>query len=200
MEFKLKYTEEEGKHIFFTSDSHYGHSNIIWMCKRPYTNVEEMNRKLIENWNNVVKPDDLVFHLGDFAFGGQPLWRSIREQLNGNIILIKGNHDDRNLKNGCKVLFDGVYDQVKFYIENRCIYLNHYPFLCYGGSYRSEEDAVFQLFGHVHSGPNSTGLDNDRLKMLFPYQYDVGVDNNNYTPVSWEQIKEIIHEQTTKSK
>lgn len=200
MEFKLKYTEEEGKHIFFTSDSHYGHSNIIWMCKRPYTNVEEMNRKLIENWNNVVKPDDLVFHLGDFAFGGQPLWRSIREQLNGNIILIKGNHDDRNLKNGCKVLFDGVYDQVKFYIENRCIYLNHYPFLCYGGSYRSEEDAVFQLFGHVHSGPNSTGLDNDRLKMLFPYQYDVGVDNNNYTPVSWEQIKEIIHEQTIESK
>ena len=200
MEFKLKYTEEEGKHIFFTSDSHYGHSNIIWMCKRPYTNVEEMNRKLIENWNNVVKPDDLVFHLGDFAFGGQPLWRSIIEQLNGNIILIKGNHDDRNLKNGCKVLFDGVYDQVKFYIENRCIYLNHYPFLCYGGSYRSEEDAVFQLFGHVHSGPNSTGLDNDRLKMLFPYQYDVGVDNNNYTPVSWEQIKEIIHEQTTESK
>ena len=200
MEFKLKYTEEEGKHIFFTSDSHYGHSNIIWMCKRPYTNVEEMNRKLIENWNNVVKPDDLVFHLGDFAFGGQPLWRSIREQLNGNIILINGNHDDRNLKNGCKVLFDGVYDQVKFYIENRCIYLNHYPFLCYGGSYRSEEDAVFQLFGHVHSGPNSTGLDNDRLKMLFPYQYDVGVDNNNYTPVSWEQIKEIIHEQTTESK
>ena len=200
MEFKLKYTEEEGKHIFFTSDSHYGHSNIIWMCKRPYTNVEEMNRKLIENWNNVVKPDDLVFHLGDFAFGGQPLWRSIREQLNGNIILIKGNHDDRNLKNGCKVLFDGVYDQVKFYIENRCIYLNHYPFLCYGGSYRSEEDTVFQLFGHVHSGPNSTGLDNDRLKMLFPYQYDVGVDNNNYTPVSWEQIKEIIHEQTTESK
>ena len=200
MEFKLKYTEEEGKHIFFTSDSHYGHSNIIWMCKRPYTNVEEMNRKLIENWNNVVKPDDLVFHLGDFAFGGQPLWRSIREQLNGNIILIKGNHDDRNLKNGCKVLFDGVYDQVKFYIENRCIYLNHYPFLCYGGSYRSEEDAVFQLFGHVHSGPNSTGLDNDRLKMLFPYQYDVGVDNNNYTPVSWEQIKEIIHEQATESK
>lgn len=200
MEFKLKYTEEEGKHIFFTSDSHYGHSNIIWMCKRPYTNVEEMNRKLIENWNNVVKPDDLVFHLGDFAFGGQPLWRSIREQLNGNIILIKGNHDNRNLKNGCKVLFDGVYDQVKFYIENRCIYLNHYPFLCYGGSYRSEKDAVFQLFGHVHSGPNSTGLDNARLKMLFPYQYDVGVDNNNYTPVSWEQIKEIIHEQTTESK
>ena len=200
MEFKLKYTEEEGKHIFFTSDTHFGHSNIIWMCKRPYSDVEEMNQKLIENWNNVVKPDDLVFHLGDFTFGGQPLWRSIREQLNGNIILIKGNHDDRNLKNGCKVLFDGVYDQVKFYIENRCIYLNHYPFLCYGGSYRSEEDAVFQLFGHVHSGPNSTGLDNDRLKMLFPYQLDVGVDNMNYKPVSWEQIKEIIHEQTIESK
>ena len=200
MEFKLKYTEEEGKHIFFTSDTHFGHSNIIWMCKRPYNDIEEMNEKLIENWNSVVGPDDIVFHLGDFAFGGQPLWRRIREQLNGNIVLIKGNHDERNLKNGCHVLFDGVYEQVMFYIGNRCIYLNHYPFLCYGGSYRNEEGAVFQFFGHVHSGPNSTGLDNDRLKILFPYQYDVGVDNNNYTPVSWEQIKEIIHEQTTKSK
>ena len=195
MEFKLKYTEDEGKHIFFTSDTHFFHKNIIWMCLRPYNSVEEMNQKLIENWNSVVTNDDIVFHLGDFAFAGQPAWRSIREQLNGNIVLIKGNHDENNLRNGCKVLFDGVYEQIRLYIGTRCIYLNHYPFLCYGGSYKNEKDAVWNLFGHVHSGPNSTGLDINRLKVLFPYQYDVGVDNNNYTPVSYSQLINIINEQ-----
>ena len=51
-----------------------------------------MNRKLIENWNNKVPKDGLVFHLGDFAWGGSDVWKNIREQLNGDIILIKGNH------------------------------------------------------------------------------------------------------------
>lgn len=80
-------------------------------------------------------------------------------------------------------------------IEKRSIYLNHYPFLCYGGSYRSNDDAVWQLFGHVHSGPNSSGLDCDRLINLFPYQYDVGVDNNNYSPISWSEVKNKIQHQ-----
>lgn len=79
--------------------------------------------------------------------------------------------------------FVAVIPQMQIQIEKRSIYLNHYPFLCYGGSYRSE--AVWQLFGHVHSGPTSSGLDCDRLCNLFPYQYDVGVDN--YTPISWEE-------------
>lgn len=78
-------------------------------------------------------------------------------------------------------------------IEKRSIYLNHYPFLCYGGSYRNDADAVWQLFGHVHSGPASSGLDCDRLVHLFPYQYDV--DNNSYTPISWEEVKKKIQHQ-----
>ena len=89
---QLHLSNEESSRCYFTSDTHFGHANIIKFCNRPFKNVEEMNQKLIENWNSVVGPNDLVFHLGDFAFGGQPLWRYIREQLNGNIILIKGNH------------------------------------------------------------------------------------------------------------
>lgn len=61
--------------------------------------------------------------------------------------------------------------------------------------HRKPEDAVWQLFGHVHSGPNGTGIDADRLKYLFPTQYDVGVDNNNYIPVSYIQVKHIIEKQ-----
>ena len=73
-------------------------------------------------------------------------------------------------------------------------FLNHYPFLCYGGSYRG----VWQLFGHVHSGPNAEGLDISRLESLFPTQYDVGVDNNDYAPISYREVKSKIAFQKTK--
>ena len=87
-------------------------------------------------------------------------------------------------------LFEGVSHQMILKIDGRTVYLNHYPYLCFGGAWRKPENAVYQLFGHVHSGVNSTeGLDIERLKYLFKNQYDVGVDNNDFTPVS---IKEII--------
>jgi calcineurin-like phosphoesterase family protein len=72
------------------------------------------------------------------------------------------------------------------------MYLNHCPLLCFDGVYRNKP--TWQLFGHVHSGPNSQdGLDFPRLEMLFPTQYDVGVDNNNFAPVSFYEIKDIIN-------
>lgn len=154
-----------------------------------------MNEKLIENWNKVVPKNGIVFHLGDFAFGGSELWNNIIDRLNGQIYLIIGNHDRKNLRQGYVEKFVNVVPQMQIEIEKRSIYLNHYPFLCYGGSYRSNDDAVWQLFGHVHSGPNSSGLDCDRLINLFPYQYDVGVDNNNYSPISWSEVKNKIQHQ-----
>lgn len=195
----IKYTD--GSKIFLTSDSHFGHSNIIEFCNRPFKNVEEMNYKLIENWNKKVPVDGLVFHLGDFAWGGYPFWKKIREQLNGRIILIKGNHDEKNMTPTAEQeLFDYVTFQMKVEIEGRKVYLNHVPFLCYGGTYRDPKGLVYQLFGHVHSGPNQKGLDINRLNMLFPTQYDVGVDNNNYSPVSWGEVVEKIGKQLLKSK
>ena len=78
-------------------------------------------------------------------------------------------------------------------VENRAVYLNHYPFLCYSGIYREPKDQVWALHGHVHLGPNSLkGLDVPRMEYLYPTQYDVGVDMNNYTPISWNEIKEKI--------
>lgn len=186
---KINYTEEEAKHLFFTSDTHFGHENIIKFCNRPFANAQEMNEALINNWNRVVGPDDTIFHLGDFAFGGSYLWNNMLDRLNGHIHLIIGNHDRKNLRQGYIQKFDSISPQLQININGRSVYLNHYPFLCYGGSYRGDKDAVWQLFGHVHSGPFSTGKDDERLKMLFPYQYDVGVDNNNFTPISWEDVK-----------
>ena len=61
---------EDGSNIFFTSDSHFGHENIIRFCKRPFNSVREMNEELIHRWNSKVRPNDIVFHLGDFCWGG----------------------------------------------------------------------------------------------------------------------------------
>lgn len=160
-----------------------------------------MNKKLISNWNSVVKPDDVVFDLGDVVFGGTTKWCNFLSQLNGHHILIKGNHDDKQLQDSIAMkYFDYVDYQLKVIIENRVVYLNHYPFLCYGGAYKSPELQVWQLFGHIHSGPNSRSTDFvNRANMLFPTQYDVGVDNNNFTPISWNQVKTIIESQVKAS-
>lgn len=77
--------------LFFTSDTHFGHENIIGYCDRPFKNVGHMDETLIRNWNATVTPDDQVFHLGDFCIKGN--YHKYRKRLNGNIIHIKGNHD-----------------------------------------------------------------------------------------------------------
>lgn len=184
--------------IWFTSDLHFGHNNILKFCARPWKSIEEMNEGLIKNWNSVVGKDDIVFNLGDFAFAPDRKWKEILGRLNGHHYLILGNHDvTRWPGDSIMKLFERVENQMILKIDGRTVYLNHYPYLCYGGSWRGPENAVYALHGHVHSGPNSSGKDCDRLVNLFPYQYDVGVDNNDYFPVAWTQVKEIISRQVT---
>ena len=181
----------DGDKVFFTSDTHFYHANIINFCKRPFANVETMNEALIENWNEVVGANDIVFHLGDFCFGGSAEWTNILNRLNGKIYLIIGNHDLKNLRKGYYKRFEEVVMQMHIEVDKQRIYLNHCPFLCYAGAY----DGVWQLFGHVHTCENNIGKDAPRLNMIFPTQYDVGVDNNNFTPVSFDQVKQIIEKQ-----
>lgn len=191
----LKFNSSE-VNIWFTSDLHFGHKNIIKFCNRPWKTTEEMDEALITNWNSVVGEKDIVFDLGDFAFATNSRWKELIQKLNGKHYLILGNHDitrwpgDKTME-----MFDRVEQQMIIYIDNRCIYLNHYPYLCYGGSWRKPEHAVWQLYGHVHTCPNSSGADGKRMIHKFPYQYDVGVDNNNYTPISFKQVKDIINSQ-----
>jgi len=191
MEIITKYSS--GDNIFFTSDTHFSHKNIIEFCGRPFKTVEEMNKKLIENWNNKVGPTDIIYHLGDFCFGGSAEWHSILAQLNGRIHLILGNHDDKNIREGYMQLFEDVSYQRRLLIEGWTVYLNHYPYLCYPG-YKAYTIA---LFGHIHSSPfKFNGIDAETAKKgLHPSQYDVGVDWNNFTPISWNEVKEKINYQ-----
>ena len=186
---------EEG--VWFTSDTHFNHQKILEFCKRPFENINEHDQKLIENWNSVISPDDTVFHLGDFCFGNPQKVQEIRKQLNGHIYLIKGNHDDKNLQASLYPLFEECLYQARILIGKQTIYLNHFPFLCFAhGNIETYKDSYsIQLFGHIHSGPNSTSQDTSRSSILYPTQYDVGVDNNNYFPISWKQVKNKIDDQ-----
>ena len=184
-----KFPPEE---VWFTSDTHFGHENIIRFCNRPFRNAEEMNAELIRRWRETVPVDGIVFHLGDFAHGNARLWNDILSALPGRKYLILDNHDMKALRQGYMGRFEHVAQQMTIRVGGQAIVLNHNPFLCYGGSYRD----VWQLFGHVHSGPAShTGLDHPRLRMLFPLQYDVGVDNNDFRPISFSEVKTKIEAQ-----
>ena len=187
--------------IFFTSDTHFGHSKIIDYCKRPFSSIEEHDKALIQNWNNTVEQDDTVFHLGDFAYGNSQFIANIIKQLNGNIILIKGNHDLKNINPALYNIFSDVVYQARILIGKQTVYLNHFPFLCFdhGDINLYKDNYSIQLFGHVHSGPLTSSKDVSRLNILFPTQYDVGVDNNNYTPISWADVKNKIKQQIDKS-
>ena len=164
-ESKMNY-KFDGSKVYFTSDTHFYHSNIIGFCKRLFKNVEDMNETLIENWNQVVSQDDIVFHLGDFCMGGSHEWTKILNRLNGKIYLVLGNHDLKNIRQGYTSRFELTSMQMHIEVDKQKIYLNHCPLLCYGGAYGN----TWQLFGHVHTSKYNTGKDASRLDMLFPTQ------------------------------
>lgn len=190
------------QNVFFTSDTHFYHRNIMKYCNRPFETVEEMNKTLINNWNAVVKENDIVFHLGDFGFAGSQEINDILNRLNGKIYLIMGNHDRKMIRQGYTKHFEDISMAKYIRVNGQQMYLCHFPFLCFDGVYgRNDKTITWQLFGHVHSGPNSAdGLDEPRLANLFPSQYDVGVDNNNFTPISFDNVKKIIEEQINSNK
>ena len=107
--------------------------------------------------------------------GSYQQWRDVLSGLNGKIYLVLGNHDSQYSMRKFRNRFERIAQQMTIHVGKQCLILNHSPLLCYGG----ELGDVWQLFGHVHSGPLSIdGFDLPRLKMLFPRQYDVGVDNS----------------------
>ena len=90
---KYKVTKlETGKNLFFISDLHFNHANIINLANRPFKDVLEMNKTLIENWNSIISKNDTVFILGDFCFGQASVWQKVITQLAGDKVLILGNH------------------------------------------------------------------------------------------------------------
>lgn len=175
--------------VFFTSDSHFSHFNVAKLCNRPYSSRSEMNQCLIDNWNKVVPEDGIVIHCGDFMLShkiGFKEYSKYINKLNGTIYLTRGNHDRIDLGNYDNKLI--VNDCMHIQVEKTTIYAQHYPCLAFNGD--------IQVFGHIHtlSDGKVHGLDSDVPAKLKFNQYDVGVDQNNYTPINYNQLINIINE------
>ncbi|HEY4355936.1 MAG TPA: hypothetical protein VGN16_09330 [Acidobacteriaceae bacterium] len=162
---------------YFTSDTHFNHANIIGYCKRPFADVFEMNKALIERWNAVVGPDDRVFHLGDFAMGNHDIAPGIFDQLNGDKHLVRGNHDSKKTD---KLGWASV-SPATWYVERSDapigIYLIHNP-----AGVKPQMAPATVLHGHLHG-----------MSDLHPFTkhiryIDVGVDCWDYRPVTLEQL------------
>ena len=131
----------------YIADLHLEHSNIIRFDDRPFESVDEMNDTLIKNWNRVVKKGDTTYILGDFCWGKEPEWIEILDKLNGNKVLIRGNHDLKNMSRILKDKFLYIKDRYEISDFGKKIIMSHYPELAYKSSYNPD---VFMLYGHVH--------------------------------------------------
>lgn len=196
-----------GSVIFFSSDPHYFHQNVIKYCNRPYLTVEEMNEDLVKRWNSVVKPEDTVFVLGDFSLAFRPV-EIYSFRLNGTRKLQPGNHDflhsyhkkSRTKENQDKWIqkykdygWEVLPEQTTMEFEglgqvNMC----HHPYSDIGdvrsdngdkyAKWRPFDDGKILLCGHIHEKWHTKKSTNGTLMI------NVGVDVNDFTPVSLDQI------------
>lgn len=168
--------------IFFTSDLHFGHTNIIEYEKRPFADVREMDHMLIENWNAVVKTGDIVYILGDFSFYNKEKTACILSQLNGTKYLISGNHDNEVSNRG---LFPWTKQYYSFREYGILFCLFHYPIQVWNEQHRG----AIHLYGHIHS--NSS--DHHPMKYEIANSLNVGVDVNNYRPISIIEVLQKLN-------
>jgi calcineurin-like phosphoesterase family protein len=163
--------------IWLISDTHFDHINILKYENRPFDNHLEMTESLIDNWNSVVKPNDLIFHLGDIFFCNSDRMKYISSKLNGRKILIRGNHD-KGMSNG---KFRNLgFDVFNYYFMDDFLF-SHYPqheqplkIAVESGILRGN------VHGHVHS--QIEGLNQDIYRC-------VSVELINYTPINFEDVK-----------
>lgn len=151
--------------VFFTADSHFGHRRIIRYCNRPFGSIQEMNATMVERWNSVVRPEDIVYHLGDFAFTNAGHSKSIFDSLNGTKILIRGNHDG-SVQKMLELGFKEVHESLTY----QGWYLIHRP--------TSVPKGCRALVGHVHEKFGRIGN-----------IINVGVDRWNFYPVTLDQLR-----------
>lgn len=196
--------------IYFTSDQHYWHANVIKYCTRPFATTEEMNEAMVNNWNSVVKPEDTVYNLGDFSLAFRPV-EIYPHRLNGTKILVPGNHDfchsyhkkSRSEENREKWFqkyrdhgFIILPEQTTLEVPGLATFnMCHHP---YAGPYEIEnggdkyekwrpvDDGRILLCGHVHEKWQTRRSPKGTLMI------NVGVDQHGFTPVSIDQIKAII--------
>lgn len=163
--------------VMFTSDTHFGHANIIKYCKRPYRDAQHMDEMLIRNWNAAVRPDQTVIHAGDFAFKSDlTKLKALIARLNGGIILVQGNHDHRVTL----PMFREVYDLLDLRVilpegGTQRIIICHYRMTVWPASHHG----AWHLHGHSH-GTLPVLIDKPVL--------DIGVDAWAMQPIDFATV------------
>lgn len=158
---------------FFTSDSHFGHKNIMKYCSRPFDSAADMDKDLMRRWNSVVKPDDTVYHLGDFSLQSAHQVSQLLSHLNGIKHLIVGNHDTVNGVLG----WSSVQDVAMTHVDGHKVFLCHYPMREWPGMWHG----ALHLYGHVHGNMQP-----------LPGSMDMGADVWGGYPVTLDQIMKAI--------
>lgn len=179
------------KEIFFISDTHFGHANMLNFTNydgtrmRPFNSIEELDELMIENWNKLVKPTDKVYHLGDVCYkcGNRD---EIMRRLNGDKVLIKGNHDKDQLR-----WYEKYFRDIRGteHIDGNYL-LGHFPI-----HPDSKGRFVRQLHGHIHAQTVMRPSIIDVKGRILEYEPDPWYRNccvevNNYSPIPFELIKE----------
>lgn len=186
--------------VWFTSDTHYNHKNIScfkesqWIDGyRDFSSLEEHNMSLIDSINNNVDKNDILFHLGDWSFGGFESVREFRDQINcKNIHLILGNHDHfiSLNKDNVQNIFSSVNSYSEVVLNKEMFVLSHYALRIWNRSHRGS----IHLYGHSHG---SLDYDKDGKKLQNGKSMDVGIDavyklTGEYRPINYTEIKQIM--------
>ncbi|MEN2747248.1 metallophosphoesterase [Sphingomonas sp. T9W2] len=156
--------------IFFTGDTHFGDHRTINIHKRPFATVAEMDALLIERWNAIVGPDDIVWHLGDVARRPADV-PSLLARLHGTKHLLRGNNDPDATLAAAGWASTGDYAEID--LDGHRLVLCHYPFRSWNGQHKR----AINLHGHSHG----------RLKPM-PRQFDVGVDVHDFAPIRLDAL------------
>ena len=170
---------DEYEEVWLTSDTHFGHANIIKYCNRPFKDTNEMDESIIKTWNSQVDPHDLVIHLGDVAFAPSDRIKYIMDRLPGHKLLVLGNHDKRE---NLEYFFDkGIYDYLEVIRGKQKLVLFHYPIDSWNGKYHH----FVHLHGHTHGTYDNRGL----------LRFDMGVDCNDMKLVNLDAFCRMSKEQ-----
>ena len=171
--------------VYFTSDDHLGHANIVGLCNRHYADVDEMDRVLIENWNKKVKKNDTVYIIGDIVWDKKKVAHYM-EQLSGKKILITGNHDSGwARREECIKYFELVIPYLETNLNGHPITMCHYPMV----EWKSSREKTHRKLGyHIHGHIHNRIADEYRYLFREFHALNAGVDINNFEPVSFDEL------------
>ena len=170
--------------IYFTSDLHLMHDKPFLFEPRGFSNIQDMNEAIVERWNKVVKPEDVVYNLGDFALNDIDAAIPYINRLNGTICWVLGNHDTNRKREKIIEECPAVWEIGYAYLikhGKHSIYMSHYPTLTANFDQKKFSQHVIAVHGHTHQQKHW-------INPVNPFTYHVGVDSHNCTPVHIDEV------------